>query len=212
MPAITRLCTRAVLLSGGRVELDGPAEDVVARYLSTSMGTTAERHWPDRESAPGNDAVRVRAIRVVNTEGRAVDNIDVRQPVGIEITIEILEQKHRFVPGVTLNSDQGQLIFLAMDTNPAWREPRTPAVYRTTAWIPANLLNEGMVMVSASLGTFRSGAKTERQATATDAVAFLVVDPGEGGTARGDFPGAWTAPVRPLLEWQTTIAPSASSR
>jgi hypothetical protein len=33
------------------------------------------------------------------------------------------------------------------------------------------------------------------------AVALQVIDPGEGGTARGDFAGPWPSPVRPLLEW-----------
>jgi len=58
--------------------------------------------------------------------------------------------------------------------------------------------------VSVALGTFSPGGKTVRQAHANDAVAFQVVDPGEGDTARGDFPGIWTAPVRPLLNWSIT--------
>ena len=45
------------------------------------------------------------------------------------------------------------------------------------------------------------GGKMIRQAVANDIVAFQVFDPGEGGTARGDYAGTWVAPVRPLLQW-----------
>ena len=126
---------------------------------------------------------------------------DVRRGVGIQIAFEILQQKHRFVPGFTLTSDQGQMIFNAIDTDPRWREPQPPGRYTSTGWIPPNLLNEGMISVAIALGTFVPGGRTVRQAHVNDAVAFQVVDPGEGGTARGDYPGVWSTPVRPLLQW-----------
>ena len=88
-----------------------------------------------------------------------------------------------------------------MDTNPAWREPCDPGMYTSTAWIPGNLLNEGTIVVSVALGTHSPGGKMVRQAVANDIVAFQVFDPGEGGTARGDYAGTWVAPVRPLLQW-----------
>lgn len=201
MPAITRLCSRAVLLASGKIVDDGPADAVVARYLASELGTTARREWVDASTAPGNDAVKLRRVRVIDESGQAAESIDVRKPVGIEIAFEILEQKHRFVPGITLTSGEGNPIFTAIDTDPMWREPQPRGIYTSTAWIPGNLLNEGMVSVAVALGTFAPGGKTVRQAQANDVVAFQVVDPGEGGSARGDYPGVWTAPVRPLLRW-----------
>src|SRR3712207_736018 len=35
MPAVTRLCRRALFLEGGRVVADGPAQEVVNSYLSS---------------------------------------------------------------------------------------------------------------------------------------------------------------------------------
>jgi lipopolysaccharide transport system ATP-binding protein len=207
MPAITRLCTRAVLLSAGRVVDDGPSDEVVARYLSSELGTSARKEWADRAAAPGNDAVRLRSVAVVDADHKPVETIDVRREVGVQIEFEIIEQKHRFVPGFTLTSDQGQMIFNAIDTNPIWREPLKPGVYTSTGWIPPNLLNEGMISVAIALGTFVPGAKTIRQIHVADAVAFQVVDPGEGGTARGDYSGAWSSPVRPLLRWSLSERP-----
>ena len=204
MPAITRLCDRAILISGGRVVEDGAADRVVARYMSSDLGTASIQRWPDAAKAPGNDGVRLRSVRVVNRSGDTVESVDVRCAVGVEMTFEILLQKYQFVPGIALVNDQAQPVFSAIDTDPAWRDARPAGVYTTTAWIPPNLLNEGTVLVSIALGTFSPGGKTVRQAHAPEAVSFTVVDPGEGGTARGDYPGTWTAPVRPLLEWTTT--------
>jgi lipopolysaccharide transport system ATP-binding protein len=45
-----------------------------------------------------------------------------------------------------------------------------------------------------------------RQAHVDEAVSFQVIDAGTGDTARGDYPGIWTAPVRPLLRWTLTHA------
>jgi len=209
---VTRLCSRAVLIGAGQIVEDGPADRVVARYLSSELGTEAERHWPSLAEAPGNDGVRIRSVRVIDERGQVAESVDVRRPVGIEVRFTITAQKYQFVPGIALVNDQGQPIFSAIDTDVLWRDPQPEGDYTTTAWIPPNLLNEGAVLVSIALGTFAAGGRTIRQAHAPDAVAFHVVDPGEGGTARGDYPGTWSAPVRPLLSWTTTQADVAAAR
>jgi lipopolysaccharide transport system ATP-binding protein len=202
MQAVTRLCPRAILLSGGRVAADGPTDAVVARYLSAELGTQARCEWaPDDPAAPGNDWVRLRSVRVVDEHGETSESIDVRRRVGIEIAFEVLRREQPFVPGIVLVNDQGSPVFSAMDTDPRWREACAPGRYTSTAWIPGNLLNEGTMVASAALGSYTSGGKTLRQAVANEVVAFQVIDPGEGGTARGDYAGTWVAPVRPLLDW-----------
>jgi lipopolysaccharide transport system ATP-binding protein len=202
MQAVTRLCTRALLLYEGRVVEDGPSERVVARYLSSELGTTARRQWdPSDPAAPGNDWVRLRSVRAVDQQGATIESIDVRRPVGIEITFDVRRRELPVVPGIVLVNDQGSPVFSAMDTNPSWREACDPGRYTSTAWIPGNLLNEGTIVVSVALGTHSPGGKMQRQAVANEAVAFQVFDAGEGGTARGDFAGTWSAPVRPLLDW-----------
>jgi lipopolysaccharide transport system ATP-binding protein len=202
MPAVTRLCTRAILLADGCVIDDDSAEQVVTTYLTSALGTTARREWaPDDPSIPGNDWVNVRSVRVVDEHCETIESVDVRQRVGIEIVFDVRRREQPIVPGIALVNEQGTAVFSAMDTSPIWREPCEPGCYRATAWIPGNLLNEGSIVASVALGTFTPGGKTIRQAAVNDAVVFQVIDPGEGGTARGDYAGPWPAPVRPLLDW-----------
>ncbi|MDW8338922.1 MAG: ABC transporter ATP-binding protein, partial [Thermoleophilia bacterium] len=84
MQALTQLCDRALWLDRGEVVLDGPSAEVVARYLQSGYGSGSTRAWPDLESAPGDDLVRLRRVRALQ-DGETVDVADVRRPIGIEI-------------------------------------------------------------------------------------------------------------------------------
>lgn len=211
MPTIMRLCPRTILLDQGRIVDDGPSERIVGAYLSSGLGMPSRREWPDPESAPGNDVVRLRSVCAIEENGRVIENVDVRRPVGIALVFDVVEQRQQFVPGFAVYNDQGGHVFSSFDVDPAWREPRTAGRYVSTGWIPGNLLNEGTMVVSVALTAFASGGKGVKLAHAPDVVAFHVYDPGEGGSARGDYVGTWSAPVRPLLRWTTTMRESEAN-
>ena len=80
MPAITRLCERAILLDGGRVLQDGPSHRVVSTYLNSEVGTMAVREWPDPATAPGGEVARLRSVRVRTEDGQITDVVDIRRP------------------------------------------------------------------------------------------------------------------------------------
>ena len=210
MPLISRLCERLLLLDAGRLVAEGPAEDVLATYLTSEQGTPARREWPVLDSAPGNKSVRVRSVRVLDSELQTRETIDVRESVGIEIVLDVLRADCQFVPWLDLHNDRGSLVFSAMNTDPVWREARPVGRYVTIGWIPEHLLNEGTLIASVFLKTVVPGRKPTRQARVDAAVSFQVVDRGEGLSARGDFPGHVAGPVRPLLRWTSEAAPQAT--
>ena len=199
MPTISRFCKRAILLHGGTVAADGPVNDVVATYLQSGHGIGSSVTW-DEATAPGSGSARLRAIRAIDADHITQDAFDIRRPIGIEVTYDVLEPL-TFVPWIQLESDLGGPIFSAFDTDPDWRQPRAPGTYTSTAWIPGDLLNEGTVVVTISLHTFAAGGKAEIHAMGRQAIAFQVLDAGDGTTSRGDAVGTWIAPVRPLLKW-----------
>jgi lipopolysaccharide transport system ATP-binding protein len=92
-----------------------------------------------------------------------------------------------------------------MDTSPRWLEPARPGSYVSTAWIPGNLLNEGLITVQVAVCSL-GGMKLRPHAGLDEAVSFHVQDPGEGDSAKGLFTGQWKGVVRPLLEWTTEEA------
>jgi lipopolysaccharide transport system ATP-binding protein len=199
MEAVSRLCDRAILLDQGRIVRDGRSEDVVAEYLQATAGTGASRSWEDLEAAPGDDLVRLRSVRVIRSDGETADFIDVREPVGIEVRFDVLRLGLPVFPKIKLTAGH-QVAFNAMDVDPRWNEPTPPGEYVATAWIPGNLLNEGLVYVYADICSIEA-PKLHHHLTEYESLSFHVQDPGEGGSSRGRFTGQWKGVVRPLLDW-----------
>jgi len=185
---------------------DGPSHQVVAAYLSSGLGTKAAREWPDLSKAPGDDIVRLRAVRVRTEDGRISDAMDIRRPVGIETEYEVLKPGHVLVPNYHFFNEEGTCVFVAHDFDSVWRRtPRPVGCYVSTAWIPGNFLAEGSMIVGVAVSTYAPLVVHFYQA---DAVAFQVIDSPDGNSARGDYAGPMPGVVRPVLSWRTEFAPS----
>ncbi|MCX5998576.1 MAG: ABC transporter ATP-binding protein [Chloroflexi bacterium] len=205
MAAITRLCPHAILLESGRVLRAGEASRVVSDYLESGLAKRAAREWPELHKAPGNDIVRLRAVRVRDQDGTITDATDIRKGVGIEIEYDVLQPGHVLVPNYHFFNEQGVCAFVASDLDPEWhRKPRSAGRYVSTAWIPGNFLSEGRLTVGAAVSTMDPVVIHFHEA---DAVAFQVIDSLEGDSARGDYAGPMPGVVRPLLRCTTQFSP-----
>jgi lipopolysaccharide transport system ATP-binding protein len=202
LPAITRLCRRVVLLEGGRVVADGGAREVVNRYLSSSWKAGAERVWTEPTEAPGDNVVRIRGVRVRDARGETVAAVDVRRPVHVELSYDVLEDGHALTPVVELYNEEGTEVFSTHDTGAEWRRRARPrGRYTSTVNVPGNLLAEGSLIAHVSI--MSHFPSTILHARVANAVAFQIIDePGED-SARGDYVGPMPGVVRPLLEWET---------
>jgi lipopolysaccharide transport system ATP-binding protein len=208
MTAVTRLCDRAILLDAGGLLKDGPSPEVVSAYLNSGSGTAAAYEWTNLHRAPGNDIVRLRAMRVRTKEGHISDVADIREPVGIEIEYEVLQPEKLLIPFLYLTNGEGIRVFSAVDQDAEWRgQPRSVGRYTSTAWIPGNLLTEGMFFAGSVI---RSPERKVIHFHAPEAVAFQVVDSLDGDSARADYGGPMLGIVRPMLEWQTRFHSNGS--
>lgn len=201
MQSITRLCRRVIWLKNGGLRRDGEAKHVVGEYLHEQSQTGAEKIWDDAATAPGNDFVRLRAARVRDHDGNVSTSIDIRRPVRIEFTYEVLAGEKVIVPSVQLTNEQGATIFVSHDwSEPSRSTPREVGIYTSTVNVPGNLLSEGTVFVTVATATHRPH---EIHFTERDAVTFNVIDSPHGDSARGDFAGPMPGVVRPVLDWTT---------
>ncbi|MBL8042925.1 MAG: ABC transporter ATP-binding protein [Nitrospira sp.] len=205
MPAITRMCKRAILLNKGEVVQEGFAHDVVNHYLHAGhIQPCAE--WPDPAQAPGNEIVRMRAVRVRTESGVITDRFDIQRPIDIEMEFDVLKPGHVLVPEFNFRNEEDVLAFIVHDRDPAWkRKPRPIGRYACTVRIPGNFLSEGILTVEVVVMTedpFRLHCQIPR------IVGFRVDESGTGDTARGDFTGRWPGIIRPLLEWKTRYEPT----
>lgn len=206
MSAITKLCPRTLLLDQGRVIADGPSSEVVHTYLASGLSMGAVREWPDLSKAPGDEIVRLCAVRVRNRDGKISETTDIRQPVDIEIEYEILKPGKRLSPGIVCKNEEGVCLFSSADVSHSAIYGQDPALigrFSSSCTIPGNFLAEGSLTITASIYSFLGG--TVIHANEHDAVKFLVVDSIEGDSARGLYGGPVAGVVRPLLPWSTKL-------
>ena len=201
MTAVTRICTRAILLEDGQVTNEGSAHQVVSAYLMGDEGTTVLREFSSLESAPGGEICRLRAVRVRSSDGVVSESVDIRKSVGIEIEYDVLKSGHQLLPHFYLWNQEGVQILGSNDSEAEWRRrPRPAGRYVSAGWIPGNFLNEGTVLVDVAV---LAVDPTIVQIYEKSIVGFQVIGSLDGNTARGDWAGPMSGVVRPIFEWTT---------
>ena len=198
--SVARLCSRVILLNSGSVEMDGPVLRVLQHYQQGEFGLRSAYEYPNIAEAPGNDIVRLIAIRVRSEDGRLIDQADIRSRIGVEMEFEVLQPGHILLGNFHFQNSAGICLFSTHELNTRWRNsPRPAGRYRSTVWLPGNLLSEGTVVVSAAINT--PGVLPVTHVFERDRVCFDVLDPRQGDTAIGEYPGDMPGVLRPLLEW-----------
>ncbi len=201
MPAVVHLCERTVLLDGGRLVSIGMTHDVINTYMSLGLGTKALKKWKDINKAPGDNIVRLLAVRIENKTGEVEEILDITQPIGITLEYQVLKPGATLVPNIHLFNQDATRVFASLDSDPAWYgKPRTIGHFTSTCWIPGNLLSEGFFAVDVAISSLHPHVTHVYE---NNAVMFQVTDRLDGKSARGEYAGTMPGVVRPLLNWIT---------
>ena len=204
MAAITRLCERAILIADGAVQKDGPATEIASEYMLRNLKATAERSWRDLATAPGDSVVRLHAVRVQDEDGATAEAVDIRRPVALEMIYDVLESGHVLVPRFDVMNEAGLCLFATQESDSEWRrQPRPIGRFTSTAWIPGNLLAEGVVLVAVSVV---SPERQKQHVHERDAVAFHAIDSIHARSSRHGIEAPLPGLLRPLLRWTTTLS------
>lgn len=200
MIAVQNLCSRAICLKKGAMVEDGPARDVVNRYLGMTADAVIERVWEDAMSAPGNDEVRLHRVRVYPEHGSPADPITTEAPVALEFDYWNLASDNHLSLSIHLFNEDGVRVFETASSNDSvWRGRPFPAgLFRSVCHIPANLLNDGAVRVQLMV-------VKDRAAVTYSMDSILVFDVIDAADRRGGYLGKWEGAVRPILEWKTDV-------
>jgi lipopolysaccharide transport system ATP-binding protein len=94
MTAVKALCSRAILVEGGRVAVDGSVDEVVNRYLTA--GTDMARTGIIPENAPRSSDVPgeayFRSVRLTDLDGRPVSQLYFGQPFQVHCVCDVLKE------------------------------------------------------------------------------------------------------------------------
>ncbi|HEY0762591.1 MAG TPA: ABC transporter ATP-binding protein [Pyrinomonadaceae bacterium] len=196
--AVQNLCKRVIWLNEGKILEQGPTHAIVNNYLAAASSSVAmERVWDAPATAPGNEKVRIRSVRVRATDDSASDVITVQTPFVLEFEYWNLEPDARLNLSLHLYNQQGITVLNTVPMNePEWHGRAFPVgLFRSACHIPGNLLNDGLhrvlLLVVKDQGTVIF--------TLNDALVFSVQDV----ERPGDWHGRWEGAVRPDLVWST---------
>jgi len=187
MTAVQTLCARAIWLSQGRIERDGPAGNIVGEYLRSSAEASVKQVWDDPSSAPGNDKIRLHSVRVI---------ADDPYHLTVEDSIALEFEYWNLVDGAELNLSlhvhtlEGVCAFNTI--SPVLRFPR--GLVRGVCTIPSGLLNDGGYRVQVMFVQDTSNLLFNHE----NALIFEVHDVPRPYAWYGKWPGV----VRPSLNWE----------
>jgi lipopolysaccharide transport system ATP-binding protein len=201
MPAVSRLCSRAILLEQGKVVADGSPNEIINRYLNAGIGTNASRLWRDPESAPGGKIARLLAVRVLTEDGELAESVEVTKPIRVEMDYEVLQPDYVLLPHFHFYNQEAVHLFPTLEQNSEWsKRVRPVGLYTSSVTVPGNFFAEGNIYVAPAMIT---QPHTDLQFKVAEAVSFQVVDTLSGQSARGDYTGRLDGVIRPCLPWKT---------
>ncbi len=73
MAAVKKLCKNGILLENGTLRYAGRIQDVVKEYIGGDTKTVNKVEFPDLETAPGNDKVRIRSFELTPIHGNQIN-------------------------------------------------------------------------------------------------------------------------------------------
>ena len=217
LASISNLCERAIILDAGGVVSDGPARNVVEEYIELTSDKDTMFHggcavWPNSETAPGDDIVRLHSVRVLQDgiDG-PTDDVDIAKEIRVECRYWNLGQAtnlyvalHMCDPSGTQVLASGNQRGMSMIDDPWSDAIFSEGLYRTTCRIPPNLLNDKRYLFRVIIGE-----KPDVEHVFTEFMfGFLVHD---SGAMRQEYYGEWYGCVRPRLAWTTELADDDTS-
>jgi lipopolysaccharide transport system ATP-binding protein len=204
MAAVNNLCSRALMLDGGRVIHDGETAQVVDHYLNSGMEKSGEITWPNPEEAPGNDRVRLKAVRIIS-ESKVTADVMLDQDCHIEIDYVNHADNLPLGASIHLLDKMGVEVLASANFHSAnlirdnWFGKGFPkGVFRTVCTIPANFLNENHYSIRVAIVSNNS----HLELLTGEIIGFNTHDTGE---MRKEYTGHWLGVVRPKLAWQTEL-------
>lgn len=204
MAAVQELCSDCILLDQGRVVEFSDSRTVVFRYYASGSSEVQQKRWDDPTTAPGDEAIRLTAVRVVH-DGWTKDTVPIDEDCNIEFDFYNLKPGHEDLSySIHILDSSGYLVFASnsiakantvMDPSPYLYRPLPVGKFRVSVRIPGNFLNDQVYRVNVAI----LSRTTIIHVYEKEVLSFTVY---ETGAMRENNHGYWGGGVRPRVETQ----------
>jgi ABC-type polysaccharide/polyol phosphate transport system ATPase subunit len=140
--AVTRLCSRAIWLDGGRIKVDGSAGEVVGRYLRSTRSGGGAVEIPHRSDAPA----AVRSIVLVGPDGTEIAGFGRGQEIRIRADLHVAREMRGLDVSMYVVNDQGVRVLDECWLDREDAPPLQPGDTQLTLRIPGYLAPGGYVL------------------------------------------------------------------
>jgi hypothetical protein len=173
MAAIENLCPRTVWIDAGQLRMDGPSDDVIAKYLATF--SESQRTGYDLEHAPnrgGTGAIRFTRVDFLDAQGQPTSVFRSGEPLRARFHYRVHELVRDPHFGVVIYSDMGTRVTTVSTWHAAYSIPSVTLGEGVVELVIDNLFLQAIIPValhrfadntSTSLTTaLRSTSRTQR--------------------------------------------------
>jgi lipopolysaccharide transport system ATP-binding protein len=193
LTTVSSLCKTGILLSRGELEFVGPAREAIQSYIRTDR--TQSGIWKRKMPLPPRGAAFT-DVRLLSQDGKESSEFDFREPIVLQITLQILEILDNAQIAVRVTNQEGVAVYTTCNTDEDRRYvPLAPgtSTYRVT--LPSSFLSAGRYVL-------KINAHIPKQVSfdiIDDEIAFVVHDVGSHlQLLRDDRAGV----VNPIIAWE----------
>jgi lipopolysaccharide transport system ATP-binding protein len=151
--ALQSLCGYAFHLAAGKITNFGDVRSVVAQYLARRCEMNPQVSWPEKEM-PGNEEIRIKAIRVYSENGDFGGAYRSSQNINIEIDFIARSRHSALCIGFDLMTSQGETVLRSYQTDMS-SDDRPSLHLGENVWrcvMPKGLLNAGTYYLCPKIG------------------------------------------------------------
>ncbi len=198
LDSIRKFCPTTMLMDGGKIINSGNTESIINEYVAKHLATKAEIQWQNGVSSYNKEVALNQAY--LHNENDLVGSLfDTTEKIGVTLEYEVLKDDAMFTHGINLFNQENTHIFSSHDVTSAIRiEKRKKGNYRATAWIPGNLLPEGIFSLSVAL--FLPNP-LDILVQEHEALSFEIFTDFSKLSARGNYAEDFPGIIRPLIQW-----------
>jgi lipopolysaccharide transport system ATP-binding protein len=146
LAAIKSMCSRAVLLEGGRVVADGSPNDVIGEYVSAGEEGRLTREWVG-DLAPGDEHARLLRFEIRQAVGDVQGVVWSSRSIDLAMTVRVDGAVPKLQVGFEVLDSNGMELFETSHKDLDQGSDLGEGTHELTATIPGGLLNEGRYVV-----------------------------------------------------------------